>query len=77
LRIAETFHNTKSSDTDFEAILIGIDGTVKLRRKRAIEIEELFELIDSMPMRKEEIQRQKRAERLKKEREEERRKNEE
>lgn len=68
--IAETFNNTRSKDTDFEAILIGIDGTVKLRRKRAIAIDELFDLVDSMPMRKEELQRQVREERLKKEREE-------
>lgn len=75
LRIAETFNNTRSKDTDFEAILVGLDGTVKLRRKRAIEIEELFDLIDSMPMRQEEVQRQIRAERVEKEREEERMKN--
>lgn len=68
--IAETFNNTRSKDTDFEAILIGIDGTVKLRRKRAIAIDELFDLVDSMPMRKEELQRQVREERLKKERKE-------
>lgn len=71
-RVAETFQNLRSKDTDFEAILIGLDGTTKLRRKRAIPIDELFDLIDSMPMRQEKMQRQKRVERMKKEREEDR-----
>lgn len=73
-KLAKTYQNMRSKDTDFEAILIGLDGNVKLQRKRAIPIDELFNLIDSMPMRQQEIQRQKRVERLKKEREEERRK---
>lgn len=72
-RIAETFQNMSSEHTDFEVILIGLDKTVKLRRKKAILIDELFDLIDSMPMRQEEIQRQKRVERLEEEREEDRR----
>lgn len=73
-KLADTYQNKRSKDTDFEAILIGLDGTVKLQKKRAIPIDELFNLIDSMPMRQQEIQRQKRAERLQKEREEERQK---
>lgn len=64
INIAESFQNLLSEDSDFEAILMGLDGSIKLRRNRAIEIDELFDLIDSMPMRKQEIQRQKRAEKL-------------
>ncbi|GGE39525.1 hypothetical protein GCM10010832_19690 [Psychroflexus planctonicus] len=54
---------------------MGLDGSIKLRRNRAIEIDELFDLIDSMPMRKQEIQRQKRAEKLEEKRKEERQEN--
>lgn len=42
---------------DFEFILIGKDGTVKLRTKKPVLSRELFGLIDSMPMRKEEMRR--------------------
>ena len=45
--------------TTFTLILIGKDGGIKLRRKDQIDIGEVFELIDSMPMRKNEM-RQKR-----------------
>ncbi|WP_188459004.1 DUF4174 domain-containing protein [Psychroflexus planctonicus] len=75
IRLAETYQNLRSDDTDFEAILMGLDGSIKLRRNRAIEIDELFDLIDSMPMRKQEIQRQKRAEKLEEKRKEERQEN--
>ena len=39
----------------FEVVLIGKDGGVKLRKQRPISAEELFETIDGMPMRKEEM----------------------
>jgi len=42
---------------DFAFILIGKDGTVKLRSGEIILCADLFALIDSMPMRKEEIRR--------------------
>ena len=42
---------------DFEFILIGKDGTVKLRTKKPVLSRELFGLIDSMPIRKEEMRR--------------------
>ncbi len=41
--------------SDFEVFLIGKDGGVKLRLDRAPEAAELFELIDSMPMRRQEM----------------------
>ena len=40
------------SPSDFTTILIGKDGTEKLRSDEAISIDKLFEEIDSMPMRK-------------------------
>lgn len=39
----------------FAAVLIGKDGGTKLRRTRAITMTELFSLIDSMPMRRDEM----------------------
>jgi hypothetical protein len=40
---------------DFEVILIGKDGTVKLREKQPVLSSDLFALIDGMPMRIEEM----------------------
>lgn len=42
---------------DFVFILIGKDGTVKLRANEPVSSEDLFSLIDRMPMRKEEMRR--------------------
>ena len=39
----------------FRVILIGKDGGIKLKRDDQIDLETIFELIDSMPMRKDEI----------------------
>lgn len=41
---------------DFRVLLIGKDGTLKLTRTRAVSRSDLFELIDSMPMRQREMQ---------------------
>lgn len=40
---------------EFTIILIGKDGGVKLNRREKTEIEDIFGLIDSMPMRQQEI----------------------
>jgi hypothetical protein len=45
----------KITPNDFAVILIGKDGTAKLRHNGVIEPEEIFQLVDSMPMRREEI----------------------
>ena len=39
----------------FRALLVGKDGTVKLRAERPISAERLFERIDAMPMRQREM----------------------
>lgn len=44
---------------DFEVLLIGLDGGIKLRQTKVLTIGELFNLIDSMPMRRAEIRRRK------------------
>ncbi len=43
---------------DFTVILIGKDGGGKLRKTASVTPKELFELIDSMPMRQREARRQ-------------------
>jgi hypothetical protein len=45
---------------EYRVILIGKDGTVKLASKTLVPAEQLFALIDSMPMRQQEMRRKKR-----------------
>jgi len=45
------------ADSDFAVLLIGKDTGVKLRRDRPVTTDELFGLIDAMPMRQSEMQR--------------------
>lgn len=40
---------------EFEVILIGLDGGVKLRQSEILSIEKLFATIDAMPMRRNQI----------------------
>ena len=40
---------------DFQFLLVGKDGTVKLRATQAVDPVEIFALIDSMPMRQREM----------------------
>jgi hypothetical protein len=41
----------------FEVVLVGKDGTIVLRRRQPISLGDLFERIDAMPMRRDEIRR--------------------
>jgi hypothetical protein len=41
----------------FAVLLVGKDGGVKFRSERPVRAEELFALIDTMPMRREEMKR--------------------
>lgn len=47
----------KKKDSDFEFILIGLDGTVKKRETSLISLAQLFAVIDVMPMRQEELRK--------------------
>ena len=49
----------KVSLGEFTFILIGKDGGVKLRKNKVVLSNDLFDLIDSMPMRRGEIRRKK------------------
>jgi hypothetical protein len=42
----------------FSLILIGKDGGIKLKRNDQVDLAEVFELIDSMPMRQNEMRQQ-------------------
>ena len=44
---------------DFRVLLIGKDGGIKLDRNDRTELKEIFDLIDSMPMRREEMRQKK------------------
>ncbi len=44
--------------TDFTVILVGKDGSEKLRSQNLLTTEKLFALIDSMPMRRGEMRNQ-------------------
>jgi hypothetical protein len=46
---------TKKTEKDFEVVLMGLDGGVKLRQTEPLSLEKLFTLIDGMPMRKQEM----------------------
>ena len=45
-------------DTTFEVLLVGKDGRVKLRRENLVAPSEITALIDTMPMRQEEMKQQ-------------------
>jgi hypothetical protein len=40
---------------EFAVILVGKDGSIKLKRNDQVRLEEIFQLIDSMPMRQDEM----------------------
>ena len=44
-----------SGDSDFRILLIGKDGGVKLQKDAPVSVEDIFGLIDSMPMRQREM----------------------
>ena len=52
-------HDLKINDRNdfFKIILIGLDGGVKLEKTELLKKEELFRIIDSMPMRMNELRR--------------------
>ena len=44
-------------EDDFKIMLYGLDGGMKLSSSTAVNTQEIFDLIDSMPMRRAEIMR--------------------
>lgn len=47
--------NILTESEDFEIILIGLDGRIKLQQNKILLKQDLFSFIDSMPMRKNEM----------------------
>ena len=48
-----------SKKGDFEVILLGLDGSVKLRQDQLLDSEKLYRTIDAMPMRQSELRNKK------------------
>ena len=59
----DLFSKYKITESKFEVLLIGLDGGVKLKAQDPINCEELFRIIDSMPMRQRELQEKNRNQR--------------
>lgn len=55
-KLSETILSEKEN---FEVVLIGLDGGIKLRQTEILIKEDLFKIIDSMPMRRDELIRNK------------------
>jgi hypothetical protein len=51
---AEVYFDYKSSAKTFELVLIGLDGDEKMRRSDLMRPEDLYAIIDAMPMRRNE-----------------------
>ena len=49
-------NHTTTNDRSFRILLIGKDGGIKYESNRSVSLIQLFELIDSMPMRQDEMQ---------------------
>ena len=59
IKAERIIHAYNKEANPFLLILIGKDGGVKLRSKSVVPSEDLFALIDSMPMRRAEMRRKK------------------
>ena len=54
---AGLFQKYHQNEAPFEVILIGLDGGIKLRQSDVLSCQQLFALIDRMPMRRQELRR--------------------
>lgn len=55
----KSYLESKKTSKDFEIVLIGLDGGVKLRQTEILTKEKLFTIIDGMLMRKQELRNKK------------------
>ncbi len=53
----DLYVQNKQLDGDFEIILIGLDGGIKLRQAELLKNDKLFAFIDAMPMRRNELRK--------------------
>ncbi len=56
----QNLQNINEDIFDFEVILIGLDGGVKFKKTDILRKEELYSIIDRMPMRSEELRKRER-----------------
>jgi len=56
---AHLYQGYKKTDSRFEVVLVGLDGGIKLRKNEILLLEELYAIIDAMPMRLREMERKK------------------
>lgn len=49
------FFKIKDTGSDFSTVLIGLDGGEKYRSKKVVKPKVFFDLIDAMPMRRQEM----------------------
>ncbi len=52
---SDTFEAFKDSENNFNVILIGLDGGIKINQSEVLSLDELFSTIDAMPMRRSEL----------------------
>ena len=52
----KTGNNMTANDQSFRILLIGKDGGIKYESNRSVPLLYLFEMIDTMPMRQDEMQ---------------------
>lgn len=58
-KVSEKVKNILNPKADFEVLLIGLDGGIKLQQTTVLTKKALFNKIDSMPMRSNELRRNK------------------
>lgn len=56
---AKLYKKYKTNNSDFQVLLIGLDGGIKLDQNKILSLQELFSTIDSMPMRQNEMHQNK------------------
>jgi hypothetical protein len=57
VEISNTKDGILKPKENFEILLIGLDGGIKLKQDEFLALENLFSLIDGMPMRRQELKR--------------------
>lgn len=53
----DLYASNKQLDGDFEVVLVGLDGGIKLRQAELLKNDKLFAFIDAMPMRRNELRK--------------------
>jgi hypothetical protein len=57
IKSTRLYNDYKKTDAGFEVVLLGLDGRIKLQRSELLPLEDLYAIIDAMPMRRREIER--------------------